>query len=468
MRQRIFATGVALAALTGTLHAQSAATGIDISQQPLFTVSAEPPLNMLVMGRDHKLYYEAYNDASDLDGDRVIDIGYKPDIEYFGYFDSHRCYAYTGDRFVPTGVSASKRCRGPWSGDFLNYVTTSRMDAIRKVLYGGYRAIDDTSETVLERSHIPQDAHSWAKQYVSPEVDGYDIGDYTPLSMPASGLRHLFTNVTIRNDEAWGPRLRVLTDTIYPPWQWVSIERAVAGDRCVNGSNGPRCDATAGAKLTDFKVRVRVCDADGPEAFCKRYPNGKYKPVGLLHDYGESGQMMFGLLTGSYAKNTEGGTLRSNMARFDREVDADTGVFRTDVKDGIVYTIDHLRTIDFNPWDFTYSCGWITTRPVSDGECSMWGNPVAEMMYESLRYFGGAKKPRPEFDIPGSASDGKAPLSLAKPDWKPPYVARPQGGGFAQCAAPVMTVVSDINPSYDFSLPGSAWRSLGGGDDPPS
>ena len=468
MRHWIIAAALALAACTDALHAQSA-TGIDVSQQPLFTVSAEPPLNMLVIGRDHKLYYEAYNDASDLDGDRVIDMGYKPEqIEYFGYFDSHRCYTYTGDRFVSSAVSASKRCSGSWSGDFLNYVTTSRIDAIRKVLYGGYRAVDTANETVLERSHIPQDAHTWAKQYVSPEVDGYDIGDYTPLAKPGRGLRHLFANVTLIGDEPWGPRLRVLTDTIYPPWQWVSIERPVAADNCVVGWNGPRCDGTNGARLTDFKVRVRVCDAGNPEAFCKRYPNGKFKPVGLLHDYGESGEMMFGLLTGSYAKNTEGGVLRSNMARFDREVDADTGRFRSDVKDGIVYTIDHLRTIDFSPWGFFYACGWITTRPVNDGECSMWGNPVAEMMYETLRYFGGAKKPRPEFETPNGASDGNAPLSLAKPDWKPPYVERPQGGGFAQCAAPVMTVVSDINPSYDFSLPGSTWRSLSGSGDPGS
>ena len=32
---------------------------------------------MLVVGRDHKLYYEAYNDASDLNGDGKLDVGYK-------------------------------------------------------------------------------------------------------------------------------------------------------------------------------------------------------------------------------------------------------------------------------------------------------------------------------------------------------------------------------------------------------
>ena len=47
----------------------------DYSARPNFLVSDVPPLVMLVMGRNHKLYYEAYNDASDLDGDGVLDVG---------------------------------------------------------------------------------------------------------------------------------------------------------------------------------------------------------------------------------------------------------------------------------------------------------------------------------------------------------------------------------------------------------
>ena len=41
---------------------------IDISNMPLFLPGQIAPLNLLVMGRDHKLYYEAYNDHSDLNG----------------------------------------------------------------------------------------------------------------------------------------------------------------------------------------------------------------------------------------------------------------------------------------------------------------------------------------------------------------------------------------------------------------
>ncbi|MEY8194402.1 MAG: hypothetical protein RPR28_06050, partial [Cycloclasticus sp.] len=150
-----------------------------VSQTPLFLTTSVPPIVMLTMGRDHKLYYEAYNDASDLDGDGALDIRYTPSIDYYGYFDSYKCYTYGSDKFTPVSVSADKTCAGNWSGDFLNYLTTSRMDALRKVLYGGYRSTDSTSSTILERAFIPQDAHSWGKEYNSVAVDGYDIADYT-------------------------------------------------------------------------------------------------------------------------------------------------------------------------------------------------------------------------------------------------------------------------------------------------
>jgi type IV pilus assembly protein PilY1 len=209
---------------------------LSLPDVPLFVSSVtEPPLVLLTMGRDHKLFYEAYNDASDLDEDGQLDIGYKPAIDYYGYFDSFKCYVYdSGDgRFEPSTATADKKCAGAseWSGDWLNYVTTARMDAIRKVLYGGNRSVDNSTTTVLERTHVPQDAHSWGKEYTSIAVSGYDLQEYTPLSLPSTGKRHLFANTTLRNSGSGEPRLRVLENSDYRVWEWLSIERPVAGDR---------------------------------------------------------------------------------------------------------------------------------------------------------------------------------------------------------------------------------------------
>ena len=106
-----------------------------------------------------------------------------------------------------------------WSGDFLNYLTMSRMDCLRKVLYGGKRSTDTADLTVLERSFIPQDAHSWGKEYRSVVHDGYDIRDYTDLDLPVGGTRHLFANTTLVSDSS-PPLLRVLENSIYRIWNW--------------------------------------------------------------------------------------------------------------------------------------------------------------------------------------------------------------------------------------------------------
>ena len=134
---------------------------------PPFVSQSVPPLVMLVSGRDHKWYYEAYNDAMDLDEDGRLDVGYMHNLVYYGYFDAFKCYTYVNNTglFTPASVNTDKFCAaGQWSGNILNWLTMSRMDVLRKVLYGGHRSTDSTTSTILERVYIPGDAHSWGKE----------------------------------------------------------------------------------------------------------------------------------------------------------------------------------------------------------------------------------------------------------------------------------------------------------------
>ena len=252
--------------LINMLFAQTA-SATSIAQYPLFLTTGVPPIVMLNMGKDHKLYYEAYNDASDLNDDGIIDFKYKPvDIDYYGYFDSFKCYNYSAGIFVPSSTTLTKQCSGNWSGDFLNYVTTSRMDALRKVLYGGFRSTDSTSSTILKRAFIPQDAHSWGKEYTSVAVDGYDISQYTPLSLPTGGNRHLFANTTLTSETS-NPLLRVLQNETHRIWEWVSIERPVAGNNLVHGNPGN--GSSVPVSPTDYNVFVQACVTGLLEANCK-------------------------------------------------------------------------------------------------------------------------------------------------------------------------------------------------------
>jgi len=572
----------------------------------IYTASV-PPLVMLVMGRNHKLYYEAYNDASDLDGDGQLDVGYNPSIDYYGYFDSFKVYKYDGtnQRFYPVRYTTNKQTSGnpadgEWSGDFLNYLTMSRMDTLRKVLYGGYRSTDTATETVLQRVYVPQDAHSWGKEYESIARDGYDIRDYAPLALPAAGTRHLFASTTLSDNGT--PLLRVLPNNIHRIWEWVAKERpvcdgslvsgagshpghpgdhaeyenlaltyavsanqlgsaapgngridgagnpfgaqqdnyltiftgsinittggdyqfAVDGDDAVeviidgtvvagwygghgncgcyshagtitlsagthslefrqeeasgadnyylrwngrdSGNNWEITPSSAftdltqtvyslvspGSTITDYAVRVKV-GVDGlQEANCKKYPNGTWKPTGILQKYGESGKMYFGLLTGSYAKNTSGGVLRKPIGPITDEIDPNTGQFTA--TNGIINTINKFRILEYRYSDYSYIPGWsgawVTTRPMNEGEFPDWGNPIGEMMYEALRYFAGKGTPTTDYHASTMAEDDS--MGLPNATWDDPYVTN------SYCAKPFMLVLTDINPTYDSDqLPGS-------------
>ena len=610
----IFLAGIACLALQlGTAAPASAQIMATYSHVPPFVTSSAPPLVMLVLGRDHKLYYEAYNDASDLNEDGNLDVGYQPSIDYYGYFDSYKCYTYdAGDkRFEPTSTNTDKKCSGAgeWSGDFLNYLTMCRMDALRKVLYGGYRSTDTSTVTVLERAYVPRDGHTWGKEYESIARDGYDIRDYTPLSLPSTGTRHMFASTSLADpsDSSYAPLLRVMPNNSHRIWEWVAKERPVAdgsltsgggqydsypsnhedynnmvhmfanaahlqgsgapGNGRIDGSGNPygsddyylnifsgtlnittggtyelavdgddavevivdglvvagwydghgNCGCqdhngsislTAGAhtlefrhqersggdnyylywkgpdsgnswqkvpsiaysgltqttydvnipgsSITDYVVRVLVGDASMPEDNCKHYPSGVYKPTGLLQKFGENGRMMFGLLSGSYAKNTAGGVLRKNIGTIADEINSSTGQFTS--TNGIINTMNKLRIKGFrygSSYDYNENCGWITTRAINAGECRMWGNPVAEMMYETLRYFSGSSQTA-DYDYSGTTDDST--LGLPKASWTDPYSTHDK------CAKGFMLILSEVNPSFDTDqLPGSYFNPGFGG-----
>lgn len=422
-----------------------AAGTMNLSQVPLFITDTVAPMAMLVVSRDHKLYFEAYNDLTDVDGDGLIDLKFKPSVVYYGYFDSNKCYGYSSAEqyFFPTSVSPTMACSGSWSGNFLNYLTTSRLDAIRKVLYGGLRVVDTVGHTLIQRAYIPQEGHSWGKEYRNIATDGFNIANYTPLALPSSGY-HLFANTTLRNGTG-SPILRVALNQPYRIWEWVSIERPVAGSRALEGNSGPLING-----ITDYVLRVKVCDNTvGLEPNCRVYPNGDHKPTGLLQEFGENNAMAFGLMTGTYVNNLEGGVLRKNISSFTDEVNATTGAFTA--VNGIVSTLNRLTISGFQT-DFTYNCGWITSRNIVNGECRMWGSPLGEILYEATRYFAGRNSPTSSYTY---SSGADATLGLPNVSWNNPFATYPR------CSKANMIVISDLYPSYDSNMiPGGFFGSI--------
>ena len=124
-----------------------------------------------------------------------------------------------------------------------------------------------------------------------------------------------------------------------------------------------------------------------------------YKPVGLLHEYGEKEQLLFGLMTGSYAKNKSGGVLRKNISSFKDEVNVATdGTFTGTA--GIVDTLNRLRIGRYEYGDgkgyynTTDGCPW-GLASFTDGTCSNWGNPLSEIYLESSATSPDSQRPAP-------------------------------------------------------------------------
>jgi type IV pilus assembly protein PilY1 len=212
---------------------------------------------------------------------------------------------------------------------------------------------------------------------------------------------------------------------------------------------------------TDYNVRVRVCKTDLLEPNCQSY-SGTNKPVGLLQEFGGNDSMYFGLITGSYSKNTSGGVLRRRMDSIASEINTN-GTFKTDNADaGIIATLNRMRVTGFGG-NYQYNCGWAAaSRTINEGDCQMWGNPIAEMMYEGLRYFSGAGTATGEYQIGFGAGEESELLGGGLPvaTWNDPYSGT---GAAPYCAKPFQTVVSDINPSYDTDqLPGTAFGTFSG------
>lgn len=413
--QRIhaFILGLVLAVLSPLAGA------VNIAQKPVFLNPPDPRM-MLVMSRDHQLSMKAYNDYSDLNGDGVLDTTYTDTVDYYGYFDSKRCYVYQNSRFEPdvaaSGTNAHE-CSGNWSGNFLNWAAMTRMDVLRKVLYGGYRSTDNSTttqvgDTVLERAMLPNDVHAFAKVY-----SGADVNKFTPYASTISICNVTPATSGMSSATTVAPAMQIASGA-WPQWAF---------------SESTQCGTGSGTKpaslLATLTVRVAVCVPGKEESNCTTYGSNK-KPTGLLQKYGQSdsaARVRFGLLTGSYSKNKSGGVLRKNTTWMsgnttasDNEINPTTGQFINQGASnyGIVNTINRFRIAgwDFGSGKHQYNCGSPGILTFNNGECVDWGNPLSEMYLESLRYFAGNTSPSAAFDT----SDASIIPSLPKVTWQDP------------------------------------------------
>ncbi len=437
----------------------------DYDAVPPLLASSAKPMIMLALSKDHQLFYKAFTDYDDLDKDGFVDTTYKNSLEYAGYFDSYKCYTYdnTNKMYVPASINTDKYCNGSslasdniqWSGNFLNWATMTRIDEVRQVLYGGYRSTDTSSATVLERTYLPNDAHSFAKYY-----DGSDLDRLTPFTQtadtcgtePTDTASAAFTTyntckqargITLCNTTRYAGTLmsQGVSAATNPPLAravrgnyslWAANERMqclFSGEASAGGGNGNDARAThifasannpatsaqaaesGGTTIGDYAVRVKVCVSAGlvGQEDCRSYPSGNLKPIGILQEFGDDDSAYFGLTSGSYKKNKSGGVLRKNIGTMTNEINVTTdGTFKAaPATGGIINTVNQFRMVNYNfnsgsegTYNSSDNCSWGASS-FSDGSCTNWGNPFSELMLECYRYFAGKQ---PDFAFDGDDS----------------------------------------------------------------
>ncbi len=460
---------------------------------PNIVTTSNKPMLMLATSKDHTLFGPIYTDFEDLDGDGNIDTTFKPDFTYYGYFDAAKCYVYQNNRFEPTatasvteitnGTKKSKKysCGGSnqWSGNFMNWATMTRLDVIRKMLYGGKRSTDtatvakngageitsvSNSLTVLERANLSKDSHSFVKYY-----RGDDIRDYTPftpanLTKETGSNKKVYAGLSICNrstdmGEGGTPVIRLAKGNYL---MWATVEGTVCewgtgslGKKLAryykdankgNGGiaheesppSGTADSAYGTAESSELNVRVQVCKAGmlGDER-CMAMPENlttNYKPYGIFQEFGLArsaslaARAEFGVITGSYDKNTNAGALRKNMGDFADEINLESGVFCSannpcsgTTADGRTRGGGAIQSIDRFVLYGRESGGYAGAKPLpkdlTDGNLPAWGNPIGEMVVQALQYYAHVSPT----NLAGSTNDSSKGL-VSKPwkDWLDP------------------------------------------------
>lgn len=440
---------------------------------PPFLASTIPPNVMIMLSVETPMQGAAHQDLTcsgspttsygctsnaTESGGRWIVNNYNNGTDYYGYFDSLKCYDYqgggNGGKFIPVSTTTNHQCGGSyWSGNFLNFATMTAVDAFRKAFTGGNRDEDAVGNTTLLVARQTLSAgHSW---YPIRKIE--NAHQYMPVSDAPTGS----TRYIVRHANGFS---------------------VCSSSGCTvqeSGSGETLFPTTSGATdvVSAYNLRIRVCDtSQGLEANCNTDNN---KPEGVIQRYADT--MRFGLMsyTNDSNKNRDGGVLRSKMKWIVPKIPFGTNYHNVQGELVNCATSNGCS----NPEAELNASGTFTPNPdnASGGNKSGIINyinkfgyasgykshdPVSEMYYEIIRYF---KNLTPSTDNYcngiGNDNDGfMAHCAAAKPEnvraqdpnWRDPFIY--------SCQQSFVVAINDANPWLDKRVPGTAFTANYGGD----
>jgi type IV pilus assembly protein PilY1 len=431
---QIFALGLSVST--------SAKAQVDLADNPLFSTAVTGNVALALSVEWPTAVTSSYRYVNP---DNTITL-YNINNEYIGYFDHNKCYRYfnsssNGAYFVPVGMASSHSCanvtNGRWSGNMLNWALTQTIDPFRYALSGGYRAIDQVGLTVLEKAYAIDNDLAQNHTINDPDI----IRKSTPfenLTSFTTGIRGLGTKFNFTGTG----NVNSSTTTAY-----------------TSDTNMP-----SATTVYQLNARVQVCKSDLLESNCTQYPNGDYKPTGLIQKNAlKLNFAAFGYLNDSNSRR-DGGVLRARMGPLgpyssvsgssyspnaNAEWDANTGIF-----------ISNPATADANATNSTF--GLTGSNQVNKSGVINYLNqfglssrsyksfdPVSELYYATGRYFRNKGNVR---EYTNNATVGHIDGFPVITEWDDPVKY--------SCQQNFIIGIGDGNTHFDANLPGSQLSSF--------
>lgn len=390
---------------------------------------------------------------------------YNRTMDYIGYFNPGKCYRYKGSNRNPgndtqtfheglyfeidKNADALHECDGTgFSGNFMNWASSSAIDMLRLSLTGGDRIVDKPGETILQRAVLSD----------TPEANFYAHGTYFPRREVRQGgnvsAPNRVTPFNVKELYIVSCRNRILFSDVSSG----SNAGNAAHEYCTSqwdGKGKMPVNATD-KKLGDYLVRVAVCDAnEGPERtdLCMKYGSG-YKPVGHIQRNAERLRIgAMGYLLDDAAQRY-GGVLRSPV-KYVGAKQRKPPSFAETVNDRPEWD-EASGVFHGNPEDPATLDGAINSGVINylnkfgrTGRYKQY-DPVSELFYEGVRYFQG--KPPTDAAISNVTSNMKDGFPVLG-KWEDPVTA--------SCQRNYIVNIADVNTHWDRHVPGNARTKFG-------
>jgi len=455
---------------------------ISLASEPLYAKGTrDKPTLTLALSVEFPTVGAQYSNPSS----STLDDTYAPTTEYVGYYDADSCYTYNNaptevastatnyadyKRFVRAGAASNRACAGTgFSGNFMNWATSSAVDMLRMGLTGGDRILDTSTLTVLQRAVIQRDmfinSYFPSKKLLATYVSGA-----VPSALKGSHVGDIYI-ANCLNKVYFGTSNTTTGTAACGTFGANDGAPGTSGNLGITG--GTAGTAALATTQNYFFSRVQVCDSDGAggttdkrkfddENFCVKYPSGVYKPVGNLQKYGDSLRVaVFGYLKQD-GTTRYGGVLRSPMKYVGQ---------RYYDSNGVLYTADNPNTEwnkndgTFNPNPDSHADGisgavnYINKfgRTSTTPGAYKANDPVGELYYEALRYLQGLSPT-------SGTTEATSPtynMTTAQKDGFPVYAtwADPHAGGVSTndytCLKNNLFTIGDIGTHADKYIPGN-------------